>query len=162
MMTPLGQEIIKRGLQDARAKEAEEREVARGLDGLSDDEVIAAKFGLERRAKEMLEQASRCEWEIRRRLEQREAQALRGDRYIAELKPGTPTYDESKMLPLLEMLAHADLEKAYTPAHQETKDVDARWDGRQVRVLEKMGGEVARIIEDARIPGRPSLQIKER
>lgn len=129
-------------------------------ESLSDEDLMAGHVSLTQRRKEIDEHRSAIEMEVGRRLQERDANALASEKFIAELKPGTPTYDLFRMEPLLKMLPKVDIEKAYTPAT--TTPVPEKWDGTQVKVLERRGGDIAKVIADARVPGQLKLVIRER
>ena len=100
--------------------------------------------------------------EMQARCRDRDARALHGTDHVARIKPGTPTYDIGKLMPLLEWLTAKDLERAFRKEHEETVTVGAKWQGQQLNRIEKdYGGEVAAMIQDARIPGPTSLTLEE-
>ena len=70
------------------------------------------------------------------------------------------TYDNGKLAALRELLPPEEIARAYTPAHEETRQVPESWDARVFRSWGKYGKDVAAIIERATIPGAPRLSIK--
>ena len=103
------------------------------------------------------------EVEIERRCRDRNASTMRSRKAIAEIKPGTPSYDSSRMVSLAEILEPADFADAYTPEHQKTIDVPGSWHGGKVKKLVRQyGSEVAQVVSDATIPGKPRLKIEAR
>jgi hypothetical protein len=66
----------------------------------------------------------------------------------------TPGYDENVLVRLLEVdeVTSEELIKsgAFTPAHQETKTVPARWNMTKAKVFRKRGGSVPTILDEAR------------
>jgi len=71
------------------------------------------------------------------------------------------TYDPAKLAALREITDPRDLEGIYTPEHQETITVKERWNMTAGRKLARLGADHQRTIEDARIPGRPTITIVE-
>ena len=109
------------------------------------------------------ERLALVETEIERRCRDRNASTMRSRKAIAEIKPGTPSYDSSRMVALAEILEPADFADAYTPEHQKTIDVPGSWHGGKVKKLVRQyGSEVAQVVEDATIPGKPRLKIEAR
>jgi hypothetical protein len=77
------------------------------------------------------------------------------------LDTGSPRYDHGIMVALLECgIPDAEIDKAYAPEHEETRTVPAKWNGTQVKVLERKYGDAARIIGQARIPGDARLVVE--
>ena len=101
------------------------------------------------------------EVELRQRMLRNGATEIAHPDYSVKLKLGVPSYDGMRLLPLLEMdVPEAALKKAYIPEHPETRTVPARWDGHGLVALQKLGGMVAQIIEDATFRSDPKLEIK--
>lgn len=100
--------------------------------------------------------------ELLRRLHARDATEIHAEGVVAKLVHGTPTYDVGILQPLLEALPEEFLKHAYSPEHEETRTVPARWDGRVLNEIErKLGGEVAQTIKAARIPGAESVKVEK-
>lgn len=94
-------------------------------------------------------------------IRQQGGKALMDSEFRIEVKDGTPTYDESDLAPLLELLPDDEVAKVYEPAHPVV--VPAKWSGTQLNRLERTyGGEIARIIKRARIPGNPKLVVERK
>ena len=54
------------------------------------------------------------------------------------------------------------MEKIYTPAHEKTVEVTPKWSGTQLRRIKKeYDGDVARTIQQARIPGAVSVVLED-
>ena len=70
------------------------------------------------------------------------------------------TYDQLAFTPLKEILHAPDLASALTPAHQETIDVPDKWKTATVLSLaKKYGREALAIVDQARIPGSPTVRV---
>ena len=101
--------------------------------------------------------------EIMRRCRDREATMLRSATYTATLKMSSPTYDLERLNALKELLGPEDLNEAYTPEHDETRTVSARWHGGKLnKLVRQHGADVRAIVDAAKVPGAPSLVIEAR
>ena len=68
------------------------------------------------------------------------------------LKYRSPVYDKRILTALWEAAPLSEVQKAYTEEHAETVTVKEKWNGNVLNQLSrKYGGDVARIIEQARI-----------
>ena len=68
------------------------------------------------------------------------------------LKYRSPVYDKRILTALWEAAPLSEVQKAYTEEHTETVTVKEKWNGNVLNQLSrKYGGDVARIIEQARI-----------
>ena len=130
------------------------------LAGIDDHELLATRALYDQWVRENVDMRDRVDMEIQRRLTDRNATAIFDEDYTCTLETGTPTVDLGIMAGLKELLPPEILAEGYTPEHQEP--VAERWDLRKVNVWSKAGGEVARVIEEAKIPGRPRLVVKEK
>ena len=102
------------------------------------------------------------EGELRLRMLRNGATEISHPNYSVKLRPGPPSYDPPRLLPLLERedIMPEALAKAYYPEYQELKSYPARWDGRGLLELRKLGGSIAQIIDNATFRGDPRLEIK--
>ena len=102
------------------------------------------------------------EGELRLRMLRNGATEISHPNYSVKLRPGPPSYDPPRLLPLLERedIMPEALAKAYYPEYQEMKSYPARWDGNGLKELRKLGGEIAQIIDDATFRGDPKLEIR--
>ena len=71
------------------------------------------------------------------------------------------TYDPGKLAALREITDPRDLDGVYAPEHEETITVKEKWNMTRGRALARLGAEHQRIIEEARIPGRPTISVEE-
>lgn len=128
---------------------------------LSDEAVVDALAAFEATLKDAADNVAQGKAEVLKRCEYREATALHGRGAVARVKKGTATYDKQKLRQLLEHLREPDVRRAYTEAHKVTIDVPEKWDGTQLRRIEReCGGAVKDIIEDARLEGASSVVIE--
>ena len=83
--------------------------------------------------------------------------------YKVELKE-TLAYDFSKLAALRELIDPAELETsgAYTPAHQETKDIPEAWNMTKVKPFAKYGDNVRDVINGAAYVSKRKLSITEK
>ena len=129
---------------------------------LNDEQVVECLAAVEVSYKEFQEERGRGQGEILTRAKFNGSTALHAERFIARVKPGSPTYDVGKLEALRELLPEHDLAKACVPAHEETIKVAAKWDGKQLNRLEReYGAVVADTIADARMAGAPSVKLEE-
>ena len=129
---------------------------------LPDDGVVDLTAAFQREAAQYNMEASHGRVEISRRLEARGGTAMQSNTVKAFLKRKSPTYDVQKLHPLIEVLHERDLVRVYAAAHKETIDVPAKWNGTQLRRIEReYGGDVAARIDDARVEGDQYLVIEE-
>lgn len=101
------------------------------------------------------------EAELRRRMEARGAEVAEFGSYAVELKRPAVWYRD-RLLPLLECeeIPEAALREAYTPAHEETVQVEAKWNMTKAKTLTKYGARAREIIEAAQGQGDPVLTVK--
>lgn len=98
--------------------------------------------------------------ELLRRMQALDATELPHPTLRVVLKQASPTYDISILVALKESLAEEELAKTYSPAHEKTVQVPERWSGSALNSLEKrLGGDVARMVQRARVPGSQHLSI---
>ena len=103
------------------------------------------------------------EVEALRRLQERGGTILRSAMHTVELKYGSPSYDVTRLIPILELITDDDIGKAFTPAHEVTSTVHESWNGTQLRRIEReYGGKVAETVASARVQGAPRIDFKER
>ena len=84
--------------------------------------------------------------------------------FTIELKPGPVSYDVGELVPLKEKLSEENLAKCFTSADDVRKrmKVSDKWDGQQLNALAGRYGDVARIVERARIPGRAKVVVERK
>lgn len=99
---------------------------------------------------------------IRNRMVEKGATQLVHPTHMVTLTIGKPSYDVGVLAQLLERddVPAALIDKAFIPTHMEP--VQARWDGRGLNEISKLGGAAAEIIKDGtyRAPSMPSIKIK--
>ena len=102
--------------------------------------------------------------EVQRRIEDSGGTMLDDPDFKIELKPGPVTYDVGILVPLKEQLSEENLAKVYTSADDVRREmkVSDKWDGQQLNALARRFGVVARIVERARIPGRPKVVVERK
>ena len=104
----------------------------------------------------------RIEHQIFRRMEERGANGIPSDRYKCALKL-THTYSSEILVPLIEIFSTSDLATCYTPEHQETVDVAAKWDVRKALPMAKSYGDRAlSIVERAKVERSRSVDFGEK
>ena len=71
------------------------------------------------------------------------------------------SYDPSKLMGLMEYIDESELitAGAFTPEHEETNTVPAKWNAVKAKPFGKRGDDVRAVIEGARVPGRPKLTV---
>jgi hypothetical protein len=75
----------------------------------------------------------------------------------------TPTYDHGLLVALREVLTDDEWEKVFTPATTKTVEVDEKYNGSGLNSIERrFGGDVARIIGQARIEGASRLVVERK
>ena len=112
-------------------------------------------------AKDMLQS---IEYELQKRLEQRNATELFHPDLSCKLVRPTPTYDLGMLASLRELLPPGVIDSAFTPAHDEVDHVPDQWDMRTCRSWgKKYGTNVAAVLERAEMPSGPTrLKITEK
>ncbi len=109
------------------------------------------------------EEADRIRLELRCRIEAEGGTELPCEGFKVALETGSPTYDYGLLVALKERLPDDELNKAYSPAYQRLMDVPEKWDGRVLNGLERrFGGEIAGIIQHARIPGHMKVVVQRK
>ena len=81
--------------------------------------------------------------------------------HTAKLKQSR-SYVQDKLTPILEIVPEDDLvaAKAYTPEHEETILIKAKWDLRKTMPFAKRGKAIQDVIDDASIKGTPKLSVE--
>jgi hypothetical protein len=125
------------------------------------DALVGAWVMASKEAKEWRERVGRIEWELTRMMQADGATALSHPSYEVKLTY-RPTYDYTKLAGLRELVPEAELGRSYTPEHEETVTVPARWDMRKALTLKKFGAGVAELLERARVMGEPKISIKSK
>ena len=100
--------------------------------------------------------------DVQRRITDAGGTMLDNDQFLIELKPGPVSLDVGIIIAVKEQLSAENLAKCYTPAHQETIDVPEKWSLVQLNALARRYGVVARIVERARVPGRPRVVVERK
>jgi hypothetical protein len=111
-------------------------------------------------AHENAEHRDRADMELRRRLEQRGATKIFDEDYTCTLEMGTPTIDLNIMAALKELLPPDVLAEGFTPEHDVTETVPDKWDLRKANTWMQAGGDVAEVIERAKIFRSPRLVVR--
>lgn len=123
-----------------------------------DDHQLLAEYEMARIARDLYTNAvGRIEQTILARTKVNNAEALVDAEYDCPIA-STANYDRTRLTPLLEVLNGADLAKCYEPAHQETVDVEAKWDLVKLKPLaRKYGGQAAEVMAHATL--EPSRRV---
>ncbi len=107
--------------------------------------------------------AGRLEQEIYRRMEALGAQfpSIPSEVYICELVPGKPSYNPAILVALKEAMPDSDLQKCYTSAWTETREVDHQesFNMTKVHPIARRIRAVADIVDRAKLPGRGRLKF---
>ena len=102
------------------------------------------------------------EFEILKRMEQRGGTGLHTELYTAETSASV-SYDQKRLLPLLEIFAEVDLKTCFTPEHEVATTVPSNFNMVKTKALAKRyGDEALRIVEVAKLPGRSKLTVERR
>jgi len=102
------------------------------------------------------------EAEMHRRMRDRGATSIPSESWRCEIQTSAVYYDE-RLVPLLEILNEPDLATCYTPAHQETVDIPAKWHMTKVKALaRRYGDQATAVVDGARGVGASRLLFKER
>jgi len=109
------------------------------------------------------EKLDRLKWNLKREMEQEGASESVSDTHKATLTASN-SYDAGKLFAVLEVVPEQDLvdARAYTPAHEETRIVSARWNATKLKPFGKRGAAVQEAIDSARITGEPTLKVVAR
>ena len=96
----------------------------------------------------------RVEYEILKRLEERQATEMTSPKWTAKLVKPSPQYDMGKLMGLKEEVSPAEWDKVFTPEHMEP--VPAKLDMRVAGAWGKrFGTAVAQALERAKLPSGP-------
>ncbi len=109
----------------------------------------------------MSEGLGRIEYELIRRMEADGATEIPHWKFDVKLSRSS-SWDYSRLHGLRELVPEKELAKAFTPEHEETVVVRAKWDMRKALTFKEFGREVATILEAARLLGAPRLSIKHK
>ena len=102
------------------------------------------------------------EFEMHKRMTDRGSTGIQTERYTASAVPSV-SYDQQRLLPLIEVFTDADLEKCYTPEHQETTRVAPRFNMvKAIPLAKRYGAEALKLIEAAKIIKRVRYVVEER
>ena len=114
------------------------------------------------------ELVGRIEMEIHRRIDARGGTSLpnaddNGEQIWTCEREDTYTYDQAAFLPLLEMFNQTEMDACYVPAHEETKEVPAKWVTVKVKAIATRHGDGApEIVERAKIPKSSKIKFSRR
>ena len=101
--------------------------------------------------------------EVQRRIEAAGGRQLAVEGFTVALVSDSPTYDYDRLIALREALEPDDWDKVHKDAYEKMTKVPAKFDGTQLRKVERdFGGHVREIIEAARIPGRSHVVVERR
>lgn len=130
------------------------------MESMDNNTLINARAMIMTDLEQMNAVIGRIDYELQRRMENDRATAIPHDDFIVELKPSGVSFDQSKLMGILELVdpALAESSGAYIPEHQQT--VPAKWNVTKAKTLAKYNGEIGDLIADARIEGRFQLSIK--
>ena len=72
------------------------------------------------------------------------------------------TFDQSLLTGLRELLSPENFRKAWSPGYEKVTKIEAKYDGKVLaQFARQYGGEIAEIIEGARLPVGHDIKIKE-
>jgi hypothetical protein len=127
---------------------------------LDNDALVAEHVKLKVRLEATQLAIYEVEKELLRRLEMDEATELVTNTHKAEIKR-TIHYDYIILGGMFELVPQAELieARAFTPAHQITADVMAKWNITHLNRFKKRGQDVRDLIDRARKLGRASLKV---
>ena len=132
------------------------------MEQISDSVLLSQLEAAQNAVEEAVHHKGLLEMEIMRRMRERNAIGIPSDVFTCELKQAN-TYDQGRFTPLLELLSGDELEKVFTPEHQETVTVAERWNTvGLLAVARRYGGEVLRLVQEAKVAGAPRLSFKRK
>ena len=104
----------------------------------------------------------KLEYEMHKRMTEREATGILTERYVASAIPSVG-YDQQRLLPLKEVFTDADLQKCFTPEHEEKITVADNFNMvKTIPLAKRYGAEALKLIESARIVKRVRYTVEER
>lgn len=103
-----------------------------------------------------------AEMALDRRMRDADATALPDPEFTIQRRYRTPIYDDSILCELRERLSPEDLTGVYTPEHEETVTIQAKWDGRRLPGLKRFGGEIADIIDAGTVRPFAGVEVKRK
>lgn len=72
------------------------------------------------------------------------------------------TFDQSLLTGLRELLSPENFRKAWSPGYEKITNIEAKYDGKVLaQFARQYGGEIAEIIEEARLPVGHDINVKE-
>ena len=130
--------------------------------GIMDDVTLATLIDhLDTKIKGLQNERGHVEQELTRRLQERGARELAHPTLEVKLVYPSPTYETAKLMVLAEIIPPEDYNKAYQPAWVKEVPQAARFDGRQLNTLARKYGEpVQKVLDQARLPSAPKLDVK--
>jgi len=102
------------------------------------------------------------EYELTRRMQQDGATEMVTAGHSATLKSSV-SYDQTRLQAVMELVPEEDLVKAgaFTPEHEETTTVPARWNVTKLNPFARRGREIREVIDAARMEGVPRLTVQK-
>ncbi len=126
----------------------------------TDEELVDDWRRLDTAVSTLQEQLGHIEMELTNRMQGNGATVIPHATHEVKLAEGAPSWDYSTLAALREITDPADLDGAYTAAHEETVLVPAKWNMTKGKALARFGDEHRQIIDNARLPGAVRLRIK--
>ena len=102
------------------------------------------------------------EFEMHKRMDERGATGILTERYIASAIP-TVDYDQQRLLPLKEVFTDADLQKCFTPEHEETVTIPHKFNMvKTIPLAKRYGAEALKLVTASKVIKRMRFTVEER
>jgi len=156
-------QLAEQARDDAAAEEVYQALVLAPYQELADHALAAIVIAWETDVADLQGKLHEVRAEVQRRIEDAGGRQLAVEGFKVELVNDSPTYDYDRLIALREALEPDDWAKVHKDAYEKLTKVPAKFDGTQLRKVERdFGSHVREIIEAARIPGRSHVVVERR
>lgn len=128
---------------------------------MSDIDLVQLLVKAKEDVRKAIEVKERIEMQIIEDMKEIKAEQIVNDTHAVTRKD-TLTYDQGKLIPLLELISMEELidSKAFVP--ESTKVIPAKFNMTKLKPFIKRGGTIKSIIESSKVINKTTLQIKEK
>lgn len=108
-----------------------------------------------------IEVKERIEMQIIEDMKEIKAEQIVNDTHTVTKKDSL-TYDQGKLIPLLELIPIEELESSGAYVPESTKIIPAKFNMTKLKPFSKRGGAIKSLIESSKVINKTTLQIKEK
>ena len=128
---------------------------------MSDIDLVQLLVKAKEDVRKAIEVKERIEMQIIEDMKKIKAEQIVNDTHTVTRKD-TLTYDQGKLIPILELVPMEELESSGSYVQESTKIIPEKYNMTKLKPFIKRGGTIKSIIESSRVINKTSLQIKEK